>query len=237
MLPQPALIPFHLQDHFKNEIAKMEAAGIIEEHTGPGPWIPNPVLAPKDDRGTHLAVNMREANKAILSTNIPIPRAKDIWASLSGCKYFSKLDFKSAFHQIEIAQESQYITVFHAGNHLIRYRCLTMGSKPALAELTKALLPLSKEFCEAHVIQDDVIIGTKILEHHQEILPRILHKTEGVRLTLNEEKCIFRKHEIPFWGLLITKDGVKPDPEKVEALNHTGPPETKEDAMSFLSMI
>ena len=106
MLPQPALIPFHLQDHFKNEIAKMEAAGIIEEHTGPGPWIPNPVLAPKDDRGTHLAVNMREANKAILSTNIPIPRAKDIWASLSGCKYFSKLDFKSAFHQIKITQES-----------------------------------------------------------------------------------------------------------------------------------
>ena len=29
-------IPFHLQDRFKSEIAKMKAAGIIEEHTGPG---------------------------------------------------------------------------------------------------------------------------------------------------------------------------------------------------------
>ena len=99
----------------------MEAAGIIQEHTGPAPWISNPVLAPEDDGGIHLTVNMWEANKAILSTNIPIPRAEDIWASLSGCKYFSKLDFKSAFHKIEITQESRYITAFHAGNQLMRY--------------------------------------------------------------------------------------------------------------------
>ena len=112
-----------------------------------------------------------------------------------------------------------------------------MGSKPASGELTIALLPLFKEFCEAHVIHDDVIISTKTLEHHQKILPRILNKIEGTGLTLNEEKCIFMKQEIPFWGLLISKDGIKPDPEKVEALNHTGPPETKEDVMSFLCMI
>ena len=56
----------------------MEAAGIIQEHTGPAPWISNPVLAPEDDGGIHLTVNMWEANKAILSTNIPIPRAEDI---------------------------------------------------------------------------------------------------------------------------------------------------------------
>ena len=163
---------------------------------------------------------MGEANKAILSTNIPIPGAGDIRASLSDCKHFSKLDFKSASHQIEIAQESRYITVFYAGNRLMRYRRLTMGSKPVLGELTKALLPLSKEFCEAHVIHDDVIIGTKILEHHQEIFVRILNKIEGVGLPLNEEKRIFMKQEIPFWGLLISKDGVKPDPAKVDALNH-----------------
>ena len=69
-----------------------------------------------DDGDIHITVDMREANKAILSANIPIPRAEDIRVSLSCCKFFSKLEFKSAFHQIEIAEESQYITVFHAGD-------------------------------------------------------------------------------------------------------------------------
>ena len=61
----------------------------------------------------------------------------------------------------------------------MRYQCLTMGSKPASGELCKALLPLFKYFCEAHFIHDDVIISTKTLEHQQEILLRILNKTDG----------------------------------------------------------
>ena len=77
----------------------------------------------------------------------------------------------------------------------MRYQHLTMDSKPTSRELTKALLLLFKEFCEAHVIHDDIIIGTKTLEHHQEILPGILNKIEGAGLTLNEEKCIFMKQD------------------------------------------
>ena len=109
----------------------------------------------------------------------------------------------------------------------MRYRCLTMGSKPASGELSKALLPLFKYFCEAHFIHDDVIISTET-EHHQEVLLRILNKIDGAGITLNEEKYIFMKQEIPFWSLLILKHGVKPDPAKVEASNYAGPPETKE---------
>ena len=40
-----------------------------------------------------------------------------------------------------------------------------MGSKPASGELMKALLPLFKQFCGAHVIHD-IIVGTETLEHH-----------------------------------------------------------------------
>ena len=77
-IASPSLpIPFHLQDRFNNEISKMEAAGIIEQHTGPAPWISNPVIPPKDGV-ICMTVDIREANKAILSTNIHIPKAEDI---------------------------------------------------------------------------------------------------------------------------------------------------------------
>ena len=94
--------------------AKMEAASIIENNNGPAPWILNPIFAPKDDGGMHITVDMKEANKAILSTNIPMFKATDIHACLSSCKYFDKLDFKSTSHQTEITEESQHITAFHA---------------------------------------------------------------------------------------------------------------------------
>lgn len=48
----------------------------------------------------------------------------------------------------------------------MRHHRLTMGSKPASGELMKALLPLFKQFCGAHAIHNDIIVGTETLEHH-----------------------------------------------------------------------
>ena len=55
---------------------------------------------------------MREPNKAILDTGVPIPKAEDIRAELHVFKIFSKLDFRTAFHQLELDEESRYLTVF-----------------------------------------------------------------------------------------------------------------------------
>ena len=117
---------------------------------------------------------MRVANKAILSTNIP---------QLLGCKYFTKLDFKSAFHQIEIDKTLQYIS-FHAEDQLKRFKRLTMASKPASGELTKALLPIFQPYHEAHIIHD-VIIGTESLDHHHNVINFILEAIQHSGLTLN----------------------------------------------------
>ena len=151
-------VPFHLRERFLKEIETMEEQNIIEEHEPP---VSNPVLAPKDNRGIRITVDMRQANKTIESTNVPIPRVEDIQSQLAGNEVFSKLDFKSAFHQLELEEESRNITVFHAGNRLIKYRKLSMGTKPASGELAKALTPLFQHIPGAHVIQDDVIIAGK----------------------------------------------------------------------------
>ena len=71
-------VPFHLREKRNKELDKMEAEGLIEEHEGPAPWISNTVLTPKDDGSTRVTVDMRNVNKAILPTNISIPRVEDI---------------------------------------------------------------------------------------------------------------------------------------------------------------
>ena len=123
-------VPFHLRKKLEKELDEMEAEGLIEEHTaGPAPWISNTVLAPKDDGSIRVTVDMRNVNKAIQPTNIPIPRVEEIKAELSGCKVFSKLDFKSAFHQLEIEEGSRYLTVFHGNGQLMRY-CVLPWAAP-----------------------------------------------------------------------------------------------------------
>ena len=215
----------------------MEADGIIEEHNGPAPWISNVVLSPKDDGQVRVTLDVRLANKAIKATHIPIPRIEDIKAKLAGAQYFSKLDFKTAYHKLELREESRLITVFYAGDRLMRYRKLTMGTKPASGELMKALRPLFVDIKGAHLIHDDLIIATTTKEEHIEVLRKVLKIIREHGMTLNLEKCLFIRTSIPFWGVIISKDGILPDPEKVKVLHMASRPKTKEELMSFLCMI
>ena len=233
----PRSHPYHLQASLDREIEKLEEAGVVEDHDGPSPWVSNLVLAPKDDGGVRVTLDMREPNKAIRSTGLPIPLAEDIRKEFVGCSVFTKLDFKTAFYQIKLAEESRYLTVFAHKNRLKRFTRLTMGAKPASGELNKALRPVFSSIPGVHIIHDDVVIATPGVDEHRKVLDEVLQLIKEKGLTLNPAKCIFQKDEIPFWGMVIGKDGVKPDPAKVLALREADHPETKGELMSFLCML
>ena len=233
----PRPVPFHLKKRLEEEINKMERADIIEEHSGPAPWISNIVLAPKEDGNLRVTVDMRQVNKAIKSTNVPIPNIEDIKAQLSGSKYFTKLNLKAAFHQLILYEESRYATVFHANGRLMHYKRLTMGNLVASGELSKALQPVFGKIPNVHLIQDDMIIAAPTLKEHNETVEAVLSKALEVGITFNPEKSVFNAKEVPFWGVIITKEGIKPDPAKVKALHEAERPQNKEELISFLSML
>ena len=81
------------------------------------------------------------------------------------------MDFKSAFWQIVIEEESRYLTVFHANDKLYRYKRLTMGLKPAQGELNTALKPVS--------------VATKTEEEHVKPIEEVMKAISNSGLTLN----------------------------------------------------
>ena len=108
-----------------------------------------------------MTPDARNLKKAIQFTNLPISRNEDIKAKLAGNEIFSKMDFRSAFWQIERHPDSRYLTVFHANDKLYRYKRLTMGMKPAQRELNIALKPVFAHISQAHFIHDDLIVTAK----------------------------------------------------------------------------
>ena len=183
--------PYHLQERAQKVIYKMIADGVIEEHPldEPALWVSNAVLAPKDDGTLRVTLDARNVNKAIFSSNHPIPKHEDIKTRLSGSRIFSKMDFKSAFWQIELTEESKFLAVFHANGKLYRYKRLTMGLAPSQGELNSAIQPIFSHIKHAHVIHDDVIIATSTMEEHEMILNESMKAIAESGLTLNPAKC------------------------------------------------
>ena len=230
-------IPFHLKSKFDAEIAKLETQGVIEEHQGPTSFISNLHLTPKDDGSTRVVLDMRNANKAIKSTNLPIPRPEHVSSKLAGYQIFSKLDFKSAFYQLELEEESRHLTVFHAGDRLMRFKRLIMGCSPSSGELNKALRPIFQGMEHTFVIQDDLIVAGKTKREHDETLQKVCKTIQDSGMTLNPEKCMIAKQEIPWWGMMVSAKGLSPDPKKVQAVKLMSPPKSKDEVMSFFCMI
>ena len=110
-----------------------------------------------------------------------------------------------------------------------------MGAKPASGELNKALRPLFVDTPTAHIIHDD--LATQSEEEHEQALDAVMKIIGKANLTLNPDKCLFKKREIPFWGLIVSGEGVQPDPKKVEALREATHPESKSELMSFLCLL
>ncbi|CAB3992735.1 Hypothetical predicted protein [Paramuricea clavata] len=121
---------------FDNELKKLEEQDIVEKVANqPTPWISPIVVTPKKDG------DMREANQAIERETHTMPTLQDFKAEVNGTKFFSKIDLKQAYHQLELHPDSRFITTFstHAYEGLFQYKRLNYGTNSA-AEIFQNVL-------------------------------------------------------------------------------------------------
>ena len=108
-----------------------------------------------------------------------------------------------------LEEESQQLTAFLTPRGRYIYTKLPFGltSAPEIfcIEVDKIL-----HNCRGVVIHtDDVLIMGNDLEEHDNNLNEVLNRIEEAGMTLNKDKCKFRKEEVEFLGYKIGKNGIK----------------------------
>ena len=86
------------------------------------------------------------------------------------------------------------------------------------------------------VIADDVKIHGSDEATHDKHLIQVLNQCRKVGLKLNADKCIFKAELIPFFGHIISRDGIKPDSKKMDAIRTMMGPMSKLELQSFLGL-
>ena len=84
---------------------------------------------------------------------------------------------------------------------------------------------------------DDTVVYGKDVKEHDERLNQVLKRLADAKITLNEEKCQFRKSEITFLGHTVGRDGIKPDPAKISAVANMEAPQNVSELRRFLGMV
>ena len=230
-------VPFHVRKDIEELIAKDEKLGVIEKADGPAPWVSLIVVVPKKGQNKiRICIDMRAANKAIKRKRHPTPTLNELKTILSGANVFSKLDLNQGYNQLELAEESRYITTFATHLGLYRYKRLFFGVNSASEifqeEISQALIGIKG----AINISDDILCFGSDQQDHNQNLHTIFRPLREKGLTLNGSKCENNKRSLEFLGHTFGNEGISPSDLKIKAILGLPDPKNVSEVRSLLGM-
>ena len=230
-------VPLPLMKPVEEELKRMERHGIITTETEPTDWVSALVPVPKPkSNSVRITVDYKKLNQAVKRQVFPIPTLEQLTSKLSGATCFSKLDASSGFYQIPLDEVSSKMTTFITPFGRKRFLRLPMGISIAPECFQRKMEELLEGLPGVIIYMDDtVVFGDST--NHDERLEAVIRRIHESGLKLNKSKCEFRKSEIKFLGMKISKNGISVDEEKLQAIQQLQPPKDVSELRSLLGVI
>jgi transposase InsO family protein/predicted aspartyl protease len=216
---RPYRAPLNKRKIIDKALVDMLEAKVIERSQSP--WAFPLVVVKKKDGSNRMCVDFRSLNKITKPTSFPLPLIDDILALLGKSNHYTTLDLKSGYYQVLLDNESREKTAFACHKGLYQFLVMPFGlsSAPGIfQELMNIVLQGCEDFATAYL--DDVIIFSASPQEHIKHVQTVLDRLRQHGLKLKLKKCAFFEEETEYLGFKVGKDGVKPNPEKVEAIKN-----------------
>ncbi|GFU48105.1 hypothetical protein TNCV_4229571 [Trichonephila clavipes] len=191
------------------------------------PWSSPLHVVFKSDSTVRPVGDYRQLNSVTEFDSYPMPYLNDFAHALHGKRIFSKIDIFKAFHQIPIAECDIPKTAVTTPWGLYEYTHLCFGLVNAPQTFMRFMHEVLRGLPFCFVYLDDIFRYSENAEEHRSHLRTIFQRLSSYGLKLNISKCVFGVTELIFLGHLITPDGIKPLPDKVQAVLDYKQPETR----------
>lgn len=219
----------------KDEFRLMQEMGICRPSKSP--WASPLHVVPKKNGELRPCGDYRRLNEVTKSDRYPIPRIQDFTYFLTGKKCFSTLDINRAYHFIPVADEDIEKTAIITPFGLWEFPKMSFGLKNAAQTFQRfmntTVFP-NLDFLFVYI--DDVLIASETEEEHERHLRTAFERLNQFGITINVSKCAFGKSKLDFLGFEVSTEGIRPLPEKVQAIVDYPRPETIQDLRRFLGM-
>ncbi len=225
------------KDTIIKEVERLCKLGVLERQPA-SEWALPSFIIPKKDKTICFLTDFWEFNKRLVRKPFPIPKISTVLQEIEGFSYATALDLNMGYYTIRLDPDASKICtiIFPWGKY--SYKRLPMGiaGSPDIFQGKMLELMESLEYVRAY-LDDLLCISKLILEDHLEKLEEVLRQLRDAGLKVNAAKSTFCTLEIECLGYVLTRDGIKPKSNKVQAILAIKPPTGVRQLRCFLGMV
>lgn len=213
------------REFIRSEIDRLLKDGIIEVSSAP--WRAQAFVV--RNKKPRMVIDYSETINLFSKLDAyPLKSVEAVLNAVAENHYFSRLDMKSAYHQIPIKASDRQFTSFEANGTLYQFTRLPFGLTNAVPVFQRIMddIVRTNNLNKAYPYIDDITICGKTIEEHDKNLADFLRVAKSINLTLNMDKCVFGTTKIALLGHIIEKGTKRPDPDRMKCLLEFKPPTT-----------
>lgn len=230
-------VPYNLKEKVEEEIRRLCKEGILvpikySKYASPI------VVVPKSNGSIRLCIDGKvNLNECLEMQHYPLPLAEDIIVEMQGCEYFSVIDMTGAYLQVLVSEESQKYLVVNTSLGLFAFTRLPFGISIASSAFQSILDQILKNLKGVKAYQDDIIIGAKTVDELKKKVCQVLDKLSYHNVKINLDKCKLMVDSVNYLGFNLSKEGIKPNNEKIRAIMEAPVPKNVTQLQAYLGLI
>ena len=231
-------IPPSMYEEVRKHLQEMLALDAIR--VSQSPYARTIVLIRKLNGKIRFCIDFRKLNSRTKKDAYALPRISEMFDSLHGAKWFSCLDIKSAYWQVEVEEENKEKTAFTVGPRGF-YECNRMpfglSNAPATFQrlMENCFGDMNMQSCLIYL--DDIVVFSRTFEEHVQRLSMVFERLIDAGLKLSPEKCKLFQDRIKYLGHIVSADGISTDPEKIRCVQEWPVPQNIGQLQSFLGFV
>uniref|UniRef100_A0A8C5H551 Gypsy retrotransposon integrase-like protein 1 n=1 Tax=Gouania willdenowi TaxID=441366 RepID=A0A8C5H551_GOUWI len=215
-------VPPSQYEKLRTALNEMEERGIIRkshsEYASPL------VLVWKKDGSLRICTDFRWLNAKTVKDAHPLPHQADALAALGGNVFFSTMDLTSGFYNVPVFEEHKKYTAFSSPFGLHEYNRMPQGLSNSPATFMRMMMSIfgDENFSSLLCYLDDLMVFAPSEQLALQRLEMVFSRLQQHKLKLAPKKCHLLRRTVKFLGHIISEDGVRKDPDKMQVIMDVG---------------
>ena len=190
----------------------------------------------KKDGSLRLCVDFRGLNKISKKDHYLLPFISDLLSTVGKACLYTTIDLCHAYHLVRITEGNEWKMAFCTCYGSFKWCVMPFGLTNAPAAFQRFMNDIFSDLLDVNVTVylDDILIYSDDPAEHKQHVCEVLCCLQKHGLYARPDKCQFSVNSIKYLGFILSKDGLKMDPTKVQTIQDWPKPRKVKDIQSFL---